>query len=263
MIIKVLALGDVVGETGTNYICRSGFLSGIRKETGAHLIIANGENSAKGNGLTTQIGEALFDAGVDIITGGNHTWQKNQVYTMLDTDPRLIRPANFPGKAPGNGYTYIDICGYRVLVFNLSGNAFMTEPVASPYEWADKILDAEKGNFDISILDFHAETTSEKIAMGRYLDGRVSAVFGTHTHVQTSDASVLPGGTGYITDLGMCGSMNGVLGVRTDCIIHKFTVHTPCRFEEAEGAEALNGALFEIDASSGRCLGAKAVKYVG
>ncbi len=259
MILKILALGDVVGECGTKFISRPGFLSGIKREYGVHLTVANGENSAKGNGLTPDSAAALFDAGVDVITGGNHTWQKNQVYSMLDDDSRLVRPANFPGKAPGNGFTYADVNGVRVLVFNLSGNAFMLEPIASPYEWADRILEQEAGKYDVSILDFHAETTSEKIAMGWYLDGRVSAIFGTHTHVQTADARVLPKGTGYITDVGMCGSMNGVLGVKTECILHKFTVHTPCRFEEATGDEKLHGAVFEVDSQTGKCRSVEAI----
>ncbi|MBQ7670696.1 MAG: TIGR00282 family metallophosphoesterase [Clostridia bacterium] len=259
MTVKILVLGDVVGETGTNYICRPGFLGGIKKEYGIDLIIANGENSAKGNGLSPESANTMFDAGVDVITGGNHTWQKSSVYTMLDDDARLVRPANFPGAAPGHGSTVIDVKGCRVLVFNLSGNAFMLEPVASCYEWADKILESEAGNFDISVLDFHAETTSEKIAMGWYLDGRVSAVYGTHTHVQTADARVLPKGTGYVTDVGMCGSMNGVLGIKTECILHKFIIHTPVRFEEAKGDEAFHGAVFEIDAASGKCLSVETV----
>ncbi len=260
MVINILALGDVVGERGTGYICRPGFLSSVRKKYGVSLVVANGENSAKGNGLTQSSAGALFDAGVDVITGGNHTWQKSGVYPMLDDDERLVRPANFPGAAPGRGSTVVDVGGVRVLVFNLSGNAFMTEPVANPFEWADKILKEQAGKYDVSVLDFHAEATSEKIAMGWYLDGRASVVFGTHTHVQTADAQILPKGTGYITDLGMCGSMNGVLGVKTECIIHKFTVHTPVRFEEAEGAEALHGALFAVDCESGKCIGAEAVR---
>ncbi len=260
MNFNILALGDIVGERGTGYICRRGFLSSVKKEYGVSLVIANGENSAKGNGLTPDSASALFDAGVDVITGGNHTWQKSSVYPMLEDDARLLRPANFPGAAPGHGSALFDISGVRVLVFNLSGNAFMTEPVANAFEWADRILEAEAGKYDISVLDFHAETTSEKIAMGWYLDGRASVVFGTHTHVQTADAGVLPGGTGYMTDLGMCGSMNGVLGVKTECILHKFTVHTPVRFEEAQGAEALHGALFTVDPSSGKCIRAEAIR---
>ncbi len=260
MIIKILALGDTVGETGTGWLCRPGFLSGIKRREGIHLVIANGENSGKGNGLTPESADSLLDAGVDVITGGNHTWQRREIYSRLDDDERLIRPANFPGAAEGRGYTYTDVCGYRVLVFNLSGNAFMTEYVANPFEWADKILKTEEGKFDISVLDFHAETTSEKIAMGWYLDGRVSVLFGTHTHVQTNDAEVLPKGTGYITDLGMCGSMNGVLGVATDCLIHKFTVHTPVRFREATGKLALHGAIFEVDTDTGKCISAKTFK---
>ena len=254
MSFRILALGDVVGERGTDYICRPGFLSGIKKERGISFVIANGENSAKGNGLTPQSAQALFEAGVDVITGGNHTWQKSSVYTMLDDDARLVRPANFPGAAPGHGKTVIDAGGVRVLVFNVSGNAFMTEPVANAFECADRILESERGGYDVSVLDFHAETTSEKIAMGWHLDGRVTAVFGTHTHVQTADETVLPCGTGYITDLGMCGSANGVLGVKTECIMHKFTVHTPVRFEEAQGNEVLCGAIFDTDPASGKCL---------
>ena len=150
-----------MGECGTTYVCRPGFLSGLKKEYGAQIVIANGENSAKGNGITPDSARALFDAGVDVITGGNHTWQKSSVYSMLDEDKRLIRPANFPGKAPGFGRTYVDVCGVRVLIFNISGNAFMLEPVASPYEWADRILAEEEGKYDVSVLDFHAETTSE------------------------------------------------------------------------------------------------------
>ena len=259
MTFKILALGDVVGEGGTNYLCRPGFLGGIKKEYGIDFTVANGENSAKGNGLTPDSARALFDAGVDVITGGNHSWKRSSVYSMLDDDDRIVRPANYPGAAPGHGSTVISAAGVRVLVINLSGNAFMLEPVSSPFERADAILDAERGRYDVSVVDLHAEATSEKIAMGWYLDGRVSAVFGTHTHVQTADARVLPGGTGYITDLGMCGSMNGVLGVKTELILHKFTVHTPCRFEEAVGGEALSGAVFEIDPSSGRCISVKAL----
>ncbi|MBQ7714691.1 MAG: TIGR00282 family metallophosphoesterase [Clostridia bacterium] len=257
--MNILALGDIVGGRGTDHLCRKGFLPSLRKEHGIHFVIANGENSATGNGLSPDSAEALFDAGVDVITGGNHTWQKSSVYTMLDDDARLLRPANFPGAAPGNGYAVYTVEGARVLVFNLSGNAFMLEPIASPYEWADKILEREAGKYDISILDFHAETTSEKVAMGWYLDGRVSAVFGTHTHVQTADERVLPRGTGYITDIGMCGSMNGVLGIKTECILHKFTVHTPVRFEEAEGDEHVHGAVFSVDTESGKCLSVKRI----
>lgn len=261
MTIRILALGDVVGKTGTEYLCRPDVLPSFKQKEKIHFVIANGENSAAGNGLSVASANALFDAGVDVITGGNHTWQKKEVYSMLDDDRRLVRPANFPGAAPGEGYTIADVMGYRILVFNLSGNAFMTEPVASSFEWADKILEENKGKYDVSVLDFHAETTSEKILMGWNLDGRASAVYGTHTHVQTADARVLPGGTGYITDVGMCGSMNGVLGIKTECIRHKFTVHTPVRFEEAVGDEHAHGAVFDIDPSTGRCVDVKTVRF--
>lgn len=261
MIINVLALGDIVGEGGSSYLTENSLLKQKIKEWNIHLTVANGENSAKGNGLTPQSADILFEAGVDIITGGNHTWQRREVYSRLEDDVRLVRPANFPGAAEGSGSTIADVLGYRILIFNLSGNAFMTECVASPFEWADKILSAEEGNYDVSLLDFHAETTSEKIAMGWYLDGRCSAVFGTHTHVQTADARVLPKGTGYITDLGMCGSENGVLGVKTECLFHKFLIHTPCRFEEAVGAYAAHGAIFALNTDTGKCESVKAVVF--
>lgn len=261
MILKILALGDVVGEGGTTYLSKNSLLKKKKEEWGIHFTVINGENSAKGNGLTPESADLLFDAGADVLTGGNHTWQRREVYSRLEDDRRLVRPANYPGKAEGEGSTVIDVMGYKILVFNLFGNAFMAEAVNSAYETADRVLRENEGMYDIAVLDFHAETTSEKVAMGWYLDGRVSAVFGTHTHVQTADARVLPEGTGYITDLGMCGSENGVLGVKTECIFHKFLVHTPCRFEEAQGSYSATGAVFSIDTDSGKCIKAEAVKF--
>lgn len=261
MIIRVLALGDTVGDGGVSYLADRARLKNFIKENGVMLTVCNGENSARGNGITPTSAEGLFDAGVDIITGGNHTWQRHEIYGMLDSDTRLVRPANFPGSAPGCGDTVVDVLGYRILIFNLSGNAFMTEYVASPFEWAEKVLTAHSGDYDLSVLDFHAETTSEKVAMGHFLDGRVSAVFGTHTHVATADIKVLPEGTGYITDLGMCGSHSGVLGVKTECILHKFTVHTPCRFEPSEGQMEAHGAVFDLDTDTGLCKSAFSVTF--
>lgn len=261
MIINILTLGDVVGEGGCAYLADGSLLKRKKEEWNIHLTVINGENSAKGNGITPASADMLFDAGADILTGGNHTWQRREIYTRLESDRRLLRPANFPGAAEGFGSTIAEICGYRVLVMNLSGNSFMSEPVGSPFEKADKILSEYSGKYDVCLVDFHAETTSEKVALGWYLDGRASAVFGTHTHVQTADARVLPGGTGYITDLGMCGSENGVLGVKTECILHKFTLHTPCRFEEAKGSLAACGAIFAVNTENGRCESVRAVRF--
>ena len=247
MNINILALGDIVGERGTGYICRPGFLSSLKKEYGVSFVVANGENSAKGNGLTPDSASALFDAGVDVITGGNHTWQKSNVYSMLDDDERLLRPANFPGAAPGHGSALFDVSGVRVLVFNLSGNAFMTEPVASPFEWADKILKEQAGKYDISVLDFHAEATSEKLAFAHHFDGRLTAVVGTHTHIQTADEQLLPKGTAYITDLGMVGAENSILGMAIEPVINRFITGRPSKFEVAEGAALYCAVLIETD----------------
>lgn len=261
MTFKILALGDVVGERGTGYLCRPGFLGGIKKEYGVDFTVANGENSAKGNGLTPESARALFDAGVDVITGGNHSWKRNSVYSMLDDDDRIVRPANYPGAAPGHGSTVISAAGVRVLVINLSGNAFMLEPVSSPFECVDAILDAERGRYDVSVVDFHAEATSEKIAMGWHLDGRVAAVYGTHTHVQTADAQVLPGGTGYVTDLGMCGPVRSVIGREIAPVLRKFRTGLPQKFDVAGGPAALTGCLFDVDPATRLCRSATAVRY--
>lgn len=248
--LKILFFGDVVGECGVSLMEKR--LLSLRTEYGADLTIVNGENSAEGNGMSRESAERLYDCGADIITGGNHTWKRRDVYRMLDDEGYLVRPANYPADAPGMGYVIADVKGYRVLVMNLLGTVYM-EPLVPPHECADKILKSERGRYDIALCDFHAEATSEKLFFARYFDGRLSAVVGTHTHVATADIQILPGGTGYITDLGMCGSHAGILGVSTDSIIHKFTVKTPIRFEPASGSEKINGAYFEIDEKTGKC----------
>ncbi len=257
--IKILCIGDVVGNGGCRYL-GGGRLRKAARELGADFIIVNGENSASGNGMSRDSAGNLLDSGADIITGGNHTFKRREVYDMLDDESALLRPANYPPAVHGEGYTIADCNGYRILVINLLGCVFM-ESLASPFDVAEKILKAEAGRYDISVIDIHAEATSEKMCLARYLDGRVSVVFGTHTHVQTNDATVLPGGTGYITDLGMTGSMNGILGVKTENIIHKFTVKTPIFFEAAEGNEAAHGAIFTVDTNTGKCTEAKTVVF--
>jgi len=255
--IKILCLGDVVGEEGTAAIEKH--LPALIRETRADLTIVNGENSADGNGISRLSAERIYDAGADVITGGNHTFKRREIYSALDDEEYLIRPANYPPEAPGMGYVIADVSGYRVLVINVLGCVYM-DPLTPPHDTIEKILRAEKGRYDLAVCDVHAEATSEKLFLARYFDGRLSILFGTHTHVATADCQILPGGTGYITDLGMCGSHNGILGVNTQSIVHKFTVKTPVLFEPASGNVKLNGALFEVDEKTGKCTVARRVE---
>ena len=255
--LKILSLGDVVGKAGTDHLCTDG-LRGLRERYAPDLVVVNGENAAEGNGLSCEAARRLYNAGADVLTGGNHIFRRRDLDRLLDDGTYVIRPANFPSGAPGLGYVIAAARGYRVLVANVAGCVFM-EPLASPFEVMDRILSREAGAYDIAVCDMHAEATSEKLAFARYFDGRLAAVWGTHTHVATADASVLPGGTGYITDLGMCGAHAGILGVSTEAILHKYLQKTPVQFTPAEGDLRINGALFEIDEKTGRCLSAERI----
>lgn len=250
-------MGDVVGDAGVAYLTQGRLLSRLRRENRADLVIVNGENSAPGNGISRASAEALFDAGADVITGGNHSFRRHDVSDYLDDASFVLRPANYPDAAPGHGFCIIDCAGVRVLVVNLIGCVFM-EALESPFLAADRILSTMSGKYDFSLFDFHAEATSEKLALAAYLDGRASAVFGTHTHVATADAQILPGGTGYITDLGMCGSHAGILGVSTDAILKKYLIHTPVHFTPAVGRPEAHGVLFTFS-RDGRCIECQSV----
>ncbi len=255
--MRIFAIGDIVGTRATDFV--KSRLWELRSSLGAELVVANGENAYEIRGIRREQAQELLECGVDVITTGNHVWGQRDIYSFLDDEPRIIRPANFPGRTPGNGYTVVDAKGYRILCMNAQGTALM-EPLDSPFEAVDKILAREAGNYDFSLLDFHAEATSEKIAMGYYLDGRVNMVFGTHTHVQTSDAKVLTGGTGYITDIGMTGPDNGILGAAREPVMEKFLTHMPTKFSVADGEIRLQGALFELDTQSGRVTSVKAIQ---
>ncbi len=254
--MRILCMGDVVGDEGVRSLSEGRALSRLRDGLRADLVIVNGENAAPTNGISADAARILFDAGADVITGGNHSWRRRDVYTLLDDRPAMLRPANYPDSAPGHGSCVVTASGQRVLVMNLIGCVFM-EPVASPFTTADAVLAAYKGQYDLAVVDIHADATSEKLALARYLDGRVHVVFGTHTHVATADEQILPGGTGYVTDLGMCGSHAGVLGVAAEPILHKFLVKTPVQFTPAVGEVAVHGVLFEI--RNGRCVSAQRV----
>ena len=255
---RILALGDIVGGESTDMVCR--VIGRLRNEFRADLVIANGENAAQGNGLDRASAESLLSSGIDVITSGNHIWQKREMVNYIDENRYIVRPANYPAGTPGKGSVIYDSCGVRVLIMNVMGTVFM-EPLSCPFDAVEKMLAENAGSFNISFLDIHAEATSEKLALGYYFDGRISAVCGTHTHVQTSDARVLPGGTGYITDLGMCGAENSVLGVKKECVIAKLRTHMPVRFENPEGAATLvEGALYACDTATGKALSVEAFR---
>lgn len=253
--MNILFIGDIVGRPGRNYLKQS--LSDIINENKIDFVIANGENTAGGTGITRSTYDELLDMGIDVVTLGNHTWAKKEIFDFIYEAERMIRPANYPEGTPGNGYIVIEKNGIKFGIVNLCGRVFM-ECVECPFKTADSILSKIKDRADVIIVDFHAEATSEKQAMGWYLDGRVTAVLGTHTHVQTSDERVLPQGTAYITDVGMTGPLNSILGVDKDIIIKKFLTSLPARFEVAEGEAVLGAVMVQLDESH-KAIGIKRV----
>lgn len=257
MILKILALGDVVGPAAVEKIKNS--LWGIRREHKLDFVVINGENAADGGGMDIKSTQILINSGADVVTAGNHTFKRREIREYLDDTRKVVRPCNFPDEVSGNGYTVVNANGYDFLVMNVMGTVFM-EPLACPFRSVEKIL-ARAGKYDVSILDIHAESTSEKIAMSHYFDGKIDIMFGTHTHVQTSDARVMPSGSGYITDLGMCGPENSVLGIKKEKIIEKFLMHTPVKFDVADGEIKLHGAIFEYDTDKKRTVSARLFEY--
>lgn len=257
--MNVICLGDVVGKNGCEAVFNT--LPKLRQQYNADLVIANGENSAEGNGILPGSAEQLFSCGVDIITGGNHTFRRREIYDMLDISEFMLRPANYPSKAVGHGSCIYDMGRRRIGVVNLIGCVYM-EPIDSPFDVADRIIEQMKADsINIIFVDFHAEATGEKGALGYYLDGRVSAVFGTHTHVQTNDECILPKGTGYISDLGMCGPKNSVLGVKPEIVVEKMRTKMPVRFENGEGKSVINGCVFTIDDKSGKTVKIEKIRF--
>jgi 2',3'-cyclic-nucleotide 2'-phosphodiesterase len=241
--VRVLFIGDIVGRPG-----RAGLASAmprIRERHAPDLVIANGENSAGGLGITEKTANQLFDAGVDVITTGNHVYRHRDAYEFLDRSDRVIRPANYMTGSPGRGSTVVTASDRRVAVVNLSGSVQL-RVARSPFPEADAIVDRLSGEADALIVDFHAEVTSEKIAMGWHLDGRVAAVLGTHTHVPTADARVLPGGTAFISDVGMTGSRAGVIGVRREQAVESFRTQMPVKFDTADEDVWVNAVLVDV-----------------
>ena len=257
--MKILCVGDVCGGIGCEYLLKR--LPTIKRELSVDFVIANGENSADGNGILPHSAERLFSAGVDVITGGNHTFRRREIFDLLEENDAILRPANMPDSTMGRGYGLYDCGRNYVGVINLLGTTYM-ESLDCPFKKARELTELLRNRgAKIILVDFHAEATSEKRALGYFLDGEVSAVFGTHTHVQTADEQILPSGTGYITDLGMTGPVNSVLGVKPEIVISKFREKLPVRFDLADGDCSLCGALFEIDDKSGKCISVKRIKY--
>ena len=241
--MRLLFVGDVVGSPGRRALAE--LLPGLRDEHRPDWVVVNGENAAGGLGINAKIARAfLDDLGVDAITLGNHAYRHADVYELLDTDPRIVRPANYPKGNPGRGHTVVERDGERLAVVNLSGQVFV-EAARSPFSEADAILAELRDRAPHVLVDFHAEATSEKVAMGWHLDGRVTACVGTHTHVPTADARVLPGGTAYVTDVGMTGARGGVIGVRREQALERFTTMMPVRFETSDDDPWLNAVLIE------------------
>lgn len=260
MPIRILAIGDVVGRRAVQYLSRT--LWGLRDRLGADFVVVNGENAADIRGIAPQDAESILSSGADLITLGNHAFGQRDISDYLDDRAdRILRPANYPSHCPGVGYALREVCGKRLLCLNLSGTVHMEE-LDNPFSTVDRLLAGKEGQYDLALLDLHAEATSEKVAMGRFLDGRVQVVFGTHTHVQTADEGVLPGGTGYITDLGMTGPIGGVIGTDTRAVLHRMTTRMPTRFAVAEGDIVGHGALFTLaDAAPHGCIQVERVVF--
>ena len=254
MIYHILAIGDVVEEQGAAHLERH--LRSLKKLKDIHFTVVNGENAA-GTGITDQQVDQLYQAGADVITLGNHTFGKPKIAERLEEDPYLLRPANYTSRAPGRGWGVYDCDRISIGVMNLIGRCGLDFNADNPFTAAARLLKGERPLF--TLVDFHAEATSEKLAMGYYLDGQVSAVWGTHTHVPTADERILPRGTGYLTDLGMTGPVESVLGIRPEQSIEMFLGGQPGRFQTAEGPCKMQGAIFSLDSGTGLCVGVERI----
>lgn len=248
-LIKILCVGDVVGKSGCDFLREA--LPAFKRENNIDICIVNGENAAVGNGMLPHSCDHIFTSGADFITGGNHSLKRREIYEYLDENESVIRPANYGGGVWGRGFGIIDRGAYKVGVINLMGRVWL-DGFSDPFECAEEIIKELKKETRIILVDFHAESTSEKKALGYFLDGKVSAVYGTHTHIQTSDAQIMAGGTGYITDLGMTGPEESVLGVKKEIIIEKFRKGFTTKFETADTPPFMQGCIFTVDRDTGK-----------
>lgn len=253
-----MLVGDVIGNPGRRAFREH--TPRLRKEYGIDIVIVNGENSAGGKGITRKSLDELYQGGADVITSGNHVWDKKDVLEFIDMEPFLLRPANYPCGVPGKGCCIYPFRAKNIGIMNLSGRVFMPA-LDCPFQKVEELLRELESQCDVLLLDFHAEATSEKAAMAWYLDGRVNGVVGTHTHIQTADERILPGGTAFITDLGMVGPVDSILGVRTDIIIRKFTDGMPVRFELASGPNVYSALVIEVDDCTNRTVGLERILF--
>ncbi|MCQ6265867.1 TIGR00282 family metallophosphoesterase [Fictibacillus sp. WQ 8-8] len=254
--MKILFVGDVVGSPGRKMI--DTYLPKLKRKYQPLITIVNGENAAHGRGITGKIVKGIFEAGAQAITLGNHAWDNREIFEIIDTTPQLVRPANFPVGTPGNGSALIKMNQLEIGIINLQGRTFLP-PLDCPFEKAEQLVEELRKRTPIIFVDFHAEATSEKQAMGWFLDGKVTAVVGTHTHVQTADQRILPQGTAYLTDVGMTGPYDGILGMDREAVLKKFLTSLPVRFEVSSGREQLSGVLIECDPATGK---AKTIKTI-
>lgn len=243
--MKILMVGDVVGRPGRYFFMER--TPELRQKKNIDMVVVNGENAAHGKGLTPNVFDELIRGGADVVTTGNHIWDNSNVLKIIDTEPFLLRPANYPEDTPGKGFCIYPVGKKKVGVINMAGRVFMQPPMDDPFRLADKILNIIKKDCDVILVDFHAEATSEKLAFAHYVDGRVTAVVGTHTHVQTADEKILPKGTAYISDLGMIGAENSILGMSIEPVIQRFITGRPSKFEVGEGAAVYCAVLININ----------------
>ncbi len=257
--MRILAIGDITSPGGVEHIRAK--LWKFRTENRIDFCIVNAENAGLITGASPASADILFASGADCLTGGNHTLRNRSVHTYLDDTEAMLRPINFGADAPGHGYAILDADGYKLLVINAMGNVGIEPVLDNPYSYIDRVLEREKGRYDFAVLDIHAEATGEKAAIGYAYDGRINVIFGTHTHVPTSDEIILPHGTGYITDIGMCGESGGVLGMDAELVVRKMRTRVPERFLAAKGPCIATGAIFDLDTQSGRVKEIKRIKF--
>jgi metallophosphoesterase (TIGR00282 family) len=247
--MRVMFIGDVVGSPGRQMIQE--YVHKLQKKHRVHFTIINGENAAGGKGITEKIYRGFIEQGAQVVTLGNHTWDNREIFEFIDGAKHMVRPANFAAETPGQGYVIKNVNGIEICVINLQGRIFLP-PLDCPFRKAEEIIQEVKKRTSIIFVDFHAEATSEKQALGWFLDGQVSAVVGTHTHVQTADNRILPGGTAFITDVGMTGPYDGILGIEREPVIKKFLTNLPVRFEVTNGRTQLSGVVVDIDDKTGK-----------